>query len=64
MSQSMTPSTVSRQEISSHVPEYDSFNRFSAGDNDVLGWASGRFWIGQFERFMKGKGVAILLNRI
>ena len=26
----------------SHVPEYDSFNRFSAvgGDNDVLGWAS------------------------
>ena len=36
MFQNMTPLTVS-------PPEYDSSNRFSAGDNDVLGTLSADF---------------------
>ena len=34
MLQSVTASTVSWQEMCSYVPGCDSFNRFSAGDND------------------------------
>ena len=36
-------STVFRQEVCSHVPEYDSSNRFSAGDNNALGTLSADF---------------------
>ena len=38
----------------SHVQEYESFNRFSAGDNDVFGWASGRFGIFNLMDFSNG----------